>query len=413
MIIGLFMNKNTARFIPVGREKKRLFATILGLTTAVMLGLGFWYFQPENTHETDQKRAPQTTRLSPGEIQLSSAQLPELKIGPVTAQDFESRREAIGIIDFNQDKTVQVFSPYQGRIGKMLVRAGDDVVRGQVLYTVQIPDIATAAAALISTAGTLKVATQTLRRAQALYESQSIPLKELQQNTADQQAADAANRAARKTLTLFGLTDKDIDKVEAQRNVDTEMSVRSPFAGRVTARAGAVGQLVQPGSGTPPIVVADLQTLWMVANVPEAELAGYTAGQAVTVKVAAYPDMTFAGKLNYIGDSADAASHRFMVRAEVPNVKRLLKPQMLANFNITLGAPVSAVAVPANAIAREGDGSVSVWVTQDGSRFKRRTVQVGQLQGGMVQVTAGLSAGEQIARDKALFLSNLDLITTN
>ena len=406
------MNKNTARFVPTGRKKKRLFVVATGLAV-VVLGLGFWYFQPENIHKTDQKGVPQTIRLGPGEIQLTSAQLPELKIGPVTAQSFESRREAIGIIDFNQDKTVQVFSPYQGRISKMLVRAGDDVARGQVLYTVQISDIATAAAALISTAGTLKVATQTLLRAQALYESQSIPLKELQQNTADQQAADAANRAARKTLALFGLTDKDIENAEIQRNVDTEMSVRSPFAGRVTARAGAVGQLVQPGSGTPPIVVADLQTLWMVANVPEAELAGYTVGQAVAVKVAAYPDMTFAGKLNYIGDSADAASHRIMVRAEVPNVKRLLKPQMLANFNITLGAPVNAVAVPANAIAREGDGSVSVWVTQDGSRFKRRTVQVGQLQGGMVQVTAGLDAGERIARDKALFLSNLYLITTN
>lgn len=407
------MNKNTARFMPQGRDKKRLLAAALGVAVVVLIGLGVWYFQPEKPHETDSKRAPQTIRLGPGEIQLTSAQVPELNIGLVASQNFDSKREAIGIIDFNQDKTVQVFSPYQGRISKILVRAGDDVARSQVLYTVQIPDIATAAAALISTAGTLKVATQTLRRAQALYDGQSISLKELQQNTADQQAADAAYRAARKTLALFGLADKDIEQVEAQRNVDTEMPVRSPFAGRVTARAGAVGQLVQPGSGTPPIVVADLSTLWMVANVPEAELAGYTTGQAVTVKVAAYPDMTFAGKINYIGDSADAASHRIMVRAEVPNVKRLLKPQMLANFNITLGAPVNAVAVPANAIAREGDGSVSVWVTQDDSRFKRRTVQIGRLQDGMVQVTAGLNAGERIARDKALFLSNLYLITTN
>ena len=242
------MNKNAARFVPTGRRKKRLFVVATGLAVVVVLGLGFWYFQPENTHKTDQKGVPQTIRMGPGEIQLTSAQLPELKIGPVTAQSFESRREAIGIIDFNQDKTVQVFSPYQGRISKMMVRAGDDVARGQVLYTVQIPDIATAAAALISTAGTLKVATQTLRRAQALYESQSIPLKELQQNTADQQAADAANRAARKTLALFGLTDKDIENAEIQRNVDTEMSVRSPFAGRVTARAGAASAMRRRGN---------------------------------------------------------------------------------------------------------------------------------------------------------------------
>ena len=407
------MNKNTQPSTTVWREKKRPLIVILCVSVAVILGLGVWYFKSGSTTEIVKPSAPQAVRIGTDEIQLTKEQLPELNVGPVASQSFESRRDAIGIIDFNQDKAVQVFSPYQGRIGSMLVRAGEDVTRGQVLYTVQIPDIASAASTLISTTGTLKVSNQTLQRAQALYETQSISLKELQQNTADQQAADAAYRAARKTLALFGLTDKDIEDIGAQRKVDTEMQVRSPFAGRVTARAGAVGQLVQPGSGTPPIVVADLQTLWMVANVPEAELAGYSIGQIVIVKVAAYPEMTFTGKINYISDSADPTTHRITVRAEVPNGKRLLKPQMLANFNITVGAPVDSIAVPANAVAREGDGSISVWVTQDGSRFKRREVKVGLFQNGKVQVISGLNAGEKIARDKALFLSNLYLITIN
>lgn len=407
------MNKNTPHWPPTWREGKRPLIVLLGLGISALLGLGLWYFQSGSSTEIVKASAPQAIRIGTDEIQLTKEQLPELNVGSIASQSFESRRDAIGIIDFNQDKAVQVFSPYQGRIGKMLVRAGDEVLREQVLYTVQIPDIASAASTLISTTGTLKVSNQTLQRAQALYETQSISLKELQQNTADQQAADAAYRAARKTLALFGLTEKDIEDIGVQRKVDTEMQVRSPFAGRVTARAGAVGQLVQPGTGTPPIVVADLQTLWMVASVPEAELAGYSIGQAVTVKVAAYPDMSFIGKVNYISDSADPATHRITVRAEVANSKRLLKPQMLANFNITVGAPVNSIAVPANAIAREGDGSISVWVTQDGSRFKRRDVKVGLFQNGMVQVIAGLNAGEKIARDKALFLSNLYLITIN
>lgn len=351
--------------------------------------------------------------MGPDEVQLTAEQTTELKVGLVESQTFESKREAIGIIDFNQDMAVQVFSPYQGRIGSLRVRAGEEVTSGQVLYTVQIPDLATAASMLISTAGTLKVASQTLRRAQTLYETQSIALKELQQNTADQQAADAAYHAARKTLSLFGLMNKEIEDIEAKRSVDTEMQIRSPFAGRVTARAGAVGQLVQPGSGSAPMMVANLQTLWMVASVPESELASFKLGQSVSVKVQAYPDTNFDGKITYIADSADAATHRITVRAEVSNSKRLLKPQMLATFNITLGQPVSGVAVPSNALAREGDGSMSVWVAQDGLRFKRRTVQTGLVQNGMVQVTGGLKAGEKIARDKALFLSNLYLITVN
>lgn len=383
---------------------------LCGFSVLVVMG-SYLYFR--SVPDAVSIAAPQVIRVGPDEVQLMSEQILELKVGVVDTQTFELKRDAIGIIDFNQDMAVQVFSPYQGRIASMLVRAGEDVTRGQVLYTVQIPDLASAASLLISTTGTLRVANQTLRRAQGLYETQSIALKELQQNTADQQAADAAYRAARKTLSLFGLTNKDIEDMEAQRKVDTEMQVRSPFAGRVTARAGAVGQLVQPGSGNAPLTVANLQTLWMVASVPESELASYGLGQSVAVKVPAYPDMTFAGKVNFISDTADAATHRITVRAEVPNSKHLLKPQMLANFNITLGLPVSSVAVPANALAREGDGSMSVWVAGEGGRFTRRQVKTGIVQNAVVQILAGLAPGEKIARDKALFLSNLYLITVN
>ena len=344
---------------------------------------------------------------------MVSEQVAELKVGEVKAQAFEQLREAIGIIDLNQDNAVQVFSPYQGRIGQIGVKAGDDVSKGQVLYTVQIPDLAQAASALISASGNLRVANETLRRAQALAEGQSIPQKELQQNIADQQAADAAYRAARKTIELFGLSAHDIDTIETTRKVDTEMPVRSPFAGRVTARAGAVGQLVQPGNAPAPVAVANLQHLWMVANVPESELASYRLGQEAKVKVQAYPDKTFNGRLSYIGDTTDPVTHRIVVRADIADPQHLLKAQMLASFAIRVGATVTSPGVPQNALAREGDGSMSVWVTLDGVRFKRRVVKTGLIQNGMVQVTEGLKVGETVAQDKGLFLSNLYLITTN
>ena len=395
------------------RQIKPLYMALLGFGLVAFLGFGYEYAYSTPPQEVAKTPIVRLIRTGPDEVQLTNEQTAEMKVGVVEAETFLSSHEAIGIIDFNQDMAVQVFSPYQGRIGTMKVRAGENVTAGQVLYTVQIPDLASAASVLISTTGTLKVTTQTLQRAQALYETQSIPLKELQQNTADEQAAEAAYQAARKTLALFGLVNKEIEEIEAKHKVDTEMQIRSPFAGRVTARLGAVGQLVQPGSGTAPVMVANLQTLWMVASVPETELASYQLGQVVKVKVQAYPDEDFSGKINYISDSIDAATHRITIRAEVSNAKHILKPQMLASFNITTGLPKSSVAVPANALAREGDGSISVWVTQDGNRFKRRKVQTGMVQNGIVQVTDGLKTGEKIARDKALFLSNLYLITVN
>jgi cobalt-zinc-cadmium efflux system membrane fusion protein len=411
------MKKNIPDRVSFLRQFKPLVWLWGGLVLVALVGVGY-VFSQASVPEKAVKVAPvPVIRTGVDEVQLTAEQVLELNVGSVGVQTFELKREAIGNIDFNQDMAVQVFSPYQGRIGSILVRAGDDVTAGQVLYTVQIPDLPVAASMLISAAGTLKVTSQTLRRAQALVESQSIPLKELQQNTADQQAAEAAYQAARKTLSLFGLVNKEIEEIEAKHKIDTEMPIRSPFAGRVTARAGAVGQLVQPGSGSAPLTVANLQTLWMVASVPESELASYQLGQPVSVKVPAYPDTTFSGKVTYIADVADAVTHRVVVRADVGNAKRLLKPQMLATFNITLGQPVSSVAVPANALAREGNGALSVWVSQEGTpavtRFKRRAVQAGMLQNGMVQITEGLKPGEKIARDKALFLSNLYLITVN
>ena len=86
---------------------------------------------------------------------------------------------------------------------------------------------------------------------------------------------------------------------------------------------------------------------------------------------------------------------------------------MLASFRISLGASQTSPALPVNALAREGDGSYSVWVTEEGQQFKRRTVETGATQDGMVQITKGLAVGEKVAKDKALFLSNLYATATN
>ncbi|WP_293504784.1 efflux RND transporter periplasmic adaptor subunit [Roseateles sp.] len=357
--------------------------------------------------------APSVLLLNGDTVRLEPAQAAELKVGPVQTRYFQARREAIGSIDFDQDHAVQVFSPYQGRIGRVLVRAGDEVRKGQVLYTVQVPDLAQAASTLISTAGALQVATATLKRAQALAASESIPQKELQQAAAEQQAADGAYRAARKALGLFGLDSADINEIEKSRHVDTEMPVRSPLAGRVVTRSAAEGLLVQPGAGNPPVMVADLRRLWMVASVPESELGSYRLGQKVVVTVPAYPDRRFTGILSHIGDVADPASHRISLRAEVADAEHLLRPQMLAQFAIELQPAREDLAIHEKALAREGDGSFSAWVTQDAQSFTRRKVTTGMTQDGWVQVTGGLKAGERIAQDRALFLSNLAQMAQN
>jgi cobalt-zinc-cadmium efflux system membrane fusion protein len=349
----------------------------------------------------------QPQSLPTNSISVSADQAKEIKVGNISYLDFEEIREAVGLIDFDKNHTAEVYSPYQGRVAKVFKVAGDDVKEGDALFTVLAPDAAQASAALVSSAGVLKQANETLKRAQELYDFKSISLKEYQQNLSDQQTAEGNYLAAKKSMELFGFTQTDIAEVIAGRKVDIELSIRSPYSGRVVSRAVAVGQLVQPGNGPAPFVVSDTTHLWMVANVPESEIPLYHVGQSAHVKVQAYMDKLYSAKIIYVADSVDPVTHRLILRAKIDDPRRELRANMLASFVIGLNPPINSIAIPETALVRDSDGSRIVWVTNDGKNFTRRIVKVGIFQAGYVQILDGLKEGDSIALTKAIYLSNL------
>jgi len=180
----------------------------------------------------------------------------------------------------------------------------------------------------------------------------------------------------------------------------------SPMNGTITSRSAAEGQYVQPGNAPAPVSVSDTDSLWLVANVPETDLPRLAAGQAIIASVAAIPDRRFEGSISNIGATVDPATHTVPVRAVVRDTTHLLRPQMLASFRIRTGAPLRAPAVPPGAIVREGDGTLTVFATDDGRNFHRRVVHTGLEQDGVIQVLDGLLAGETVATNGALLLSN-------
>ena len=384
---------------------------------ALMIGLGvivlallIWGFV-HLLQGLNKKPTPIEKPSAENTVQISVEQAKEIKTGLVASYDFQELREAVGVIDFDKYKTADVFSPYQGRINKVLVEAGNDVKKGQTLYTVLAPDVAQASSALLSAAGIYKQANETLKRARDLYEFKSISQRELEQNISEQQTAEANFVAAKKSMALFGFSDTEIDQVVSARKVDTELSIKSPISGRVITRNAATGQLVQPGVAPAPITVSDTTNLWMVAQVPESEAPFYKIGQSVIVKVQAYRYKLFPGKIVYVADSVDPATRRLTLYAQIRDPERELKPQMLASFNIEITKPEPYPAIPAEAVVRENNGTRVVWSTADGKLFKRRVVSIGITQAGLVQVLDGLQAGEMIALNKALFLSNLYSVT--
>jgi cobalt-zinc-cadmium efflux system membrane fusion protein len=340
-------------------------------------------------------------------VELTDKQTGSLTIVPVQLRGFELSKTAVGTIDFDENMLVQVFSQYPGKILKAFFNLGDEVRQGDTLFTIDSPDLLQAESALLASAGILELQTRTLARATQLLRAGGSAQKDVDQATSDHQTADGNFKAARKAVRIFGKTDAEIDQILAQRKVDSTLLVPSPISGRIIARNAAPGLLTQPGNAPAPYSVADLSMMWMIANVIETDAPAYSVGQEVEVRVPAYPDTVFRGHVTTLGSMIDPNSHRQLVRSEIADPQHLLRSGMFASFVIRVGAPIQSAAIPAQGVVREGDGTMTVWVTADRHRFMKRTVKVGlQQQAGWSQILEGVAPGELVVGDGAVFLSN-------
>ena len=341
------------------------------------------------------------------ELNLADAQLGMISVGSVSERTFPLERQAVGSIDFNEDMSTQVFPPYQGRIVKLYAKIGDNVKRGQTLFTIESPDLIQADSNLIAAAGILELTTFALERAKKLYTVDGIAEKDLQQAVSDQQAAEGALKAARDAVAVFGKSQSDIDRMIKTRTIDPDLKVLSPMSGRITTRNAAPGDFVQPGNLPPPYSVADISRMWVNASVTESDMPLVRKGQKVHVTLMALPGRTFEGEIAVVGSAIDPQLHRGLIRAEIDDPNHELLPGMFASFVIVTGEPVTAAAVPLDGVVREGDGSMTVWVTTDRRRFVKRIVKVGLVHGGYDQILEGVRTGDGVVTKGAVFLDNL------
>lgn len=339
-------------------------------------------------------------------VDLSDSQLASVKVEPIEEREFPVEKDAVGGIDFNEDMSVQVFTPYQGRIISLFAEVGDDVKKGQTLFTIDSPDLLQAESTLIAAAGVLDLTNRNLARLQELYTTRAVSQAALEQSISDQQTAQGNLRAARDAVRIFGKTDAEIDQIVAQRLADPTLVVPSPINGRITARNAAPGLFVQPGSAPAPYTVANIDTMWMLANVAEIDSPVFRAGQPQQVRISAFPGRVFEGKVTTIGASVDPNTRRVLVRSEIKDPQHELRAGMFANFIISVGAPTRSPAIPVDGVVREGDGTMTVWVTADRRHFTQRTVKIGEESEGFRQILDGVKVGELAATEGAIFLSN-------
>lgn len=381
---------------------------IAGLAAALLCGLGFKLAGSRGAQESGPSKPPpvDASSAAPSDtLELRPDELGQFKILPAEERTFAIRREAVGSIDFNQDMSVDVFPPVQGKVLRLFAAAGDDVRQGAPLYTIDSPDLVQAGSALISAAGVLELTTRALARAKELQGVQGISQKDFDQAVSDQQGAEASLRGARDAVRIFGKTDQEMDSIVSHRKIDSELVVHSPISGRVTARNAAPGLLAQPGTPPAPITLSDVSTLWMLADVAENDFGLLKLGLPVDVSVKAYPGRTFQGKIVNIGASVDPSTRRVAVRSEIKDPGHELRPGMFATFVIQIGETRSP-AVPRQGVIREGDGTICVWTTKDKKTMTRKPVKPGLEQDGFVQILDGVVPGDLVATEAALFLSS-------
>ncbi len=357
-------------------------------------------------------QARRTQHYTPTEAQWAT-----LKVEPVAEQMFRAEHVTEGKIAVNEDRSTPIFSPYAGRVTKLLVKPGDEVERGQPLFVVDATDMVQTQNDFIGAVTGMNKARSRLNLAQIvekrnhdLYEGKAVALKDWQNAQAeliaaqnDVRSADVALQAARNRLRILGRADAEIAAFEQKGTISAETPIYAPIAGTIVQRKVGPGQYVSSGASDPVFVIGDLSTVWLYAYVRESDAPHVHVGQALQFKVLAYPSETFPAKISHVATALDSNTRRLLVSATVRNDRKLLKPEMLASVTIQVGPASASAAVPRDAVITEGDRA-RVWVVLPDKSIELRLIQTGLVSGRMIQVLDGVKPGDMIITRGALFI---------
>ncbi|HEX2789293.1 MAG TPA: efflux RND transporter periplasmic adaptor subunit [Steroidobacteraceae bacterium] len=368
-----------------------LIAVVIVAGTLLGRGLG-----RHDSHEAASAPPPGTFRPTP-------QQLKTLTIEPVTVHQFVSQEITEGKIAVNGDRSTPVFSPYSGRITRVIAGLGDSVKAGQPLATIEASEFAQAQSDLATALAQLKLARTSETRRHALYDAKGGSMADWLQSQADLSAAEASVRSVRNRLRILGYSEQAIDGLGSDEHTGAVAQIVAPISGVIVDRQLGPGQYAQAGGSTPVFTIADMSSVWMVGNVREADAGHVKRGQTVEVGVLAYPDRTFTARVIYVAPTIDPNTHRLTVRAVIDNADGALKPEMFASFRILTSEGAEAPAVPASAVVYEGD-SAHVWVLQSADAIAIRPIRAGRASDGFVEVLDGLKPGERVVTRGSLFI---------
>src|SRR4030081_2510579 len=405
------LSKLTKQLQMLSRPRLAVGAALLALAVAALYGLVHISGAQQHSEVSSQSRKG-LQRYIP-----SPAEWASLTIQPVTERAFRAEHVTEGKIAVDEDRSTPVFSPYAGRVTKLLARPGEGVVQGQPLFVIEAADTVQAQNDFIAAMTGLNKARSALdlaqlqhKRAKDLFEGKAVPLKDYQQAEAtltqaqnDLRSTQTALEASRNKLRILGFTDEAVSTFQEMGRINPETTILAPIAGTVVQRKIGPGQYVNSGASDPVFVIGDLSTVWLTAFVRETEASAVAVGQEMTFSLLALPGRTLTARITYVATAIDPATRRLMVRATVDNAGGQLKPEMFATVTIYAPGDQPSVGVPKQALIYEGS-EVRVWVAHEDKTIELRRITTGLTNGDLVEVHGNLKPGEQIVTKGSLFI---------
>jgi len=281
----------------------------------------------------------------------------------VKKENLQEQTTAYSYLDFVENNRKTISARFNGRIEKLLVdKTGDYVKKGQPLFEIYSPD---------------------------LVQAQNEYLISLNNSS----GSNSLLKAAQKKLEIFGLTKEQIKNLESTKEINITITYYSPISGTVIDKKVQEGVYVNEGTAI--YDIAELSTLWNIAEVYESNLANVQIGSSVKLHLRAYPNEEFNGKVTFIYPVVNSQTRTVKVRSEVSNYGGKLKPQMYGEtfFSKTGG---QGLLVPADAVIIAGKRAV-IWAKTGDGMFEARSVQIGNRYGDKYQIISGVKEGDEIA----------------
>ncbi|AFL89580.1 RND family efflux transporter, MFP subunit [Terriglobus roseus DSM 18391] len=343
--------------------------------------------------------AAQTDPLA---VKVPPALRGSLKLGAPHLTDVSGTLQVSGRVETDASRIARVGSPVAGRILKLNAFEGQNVRAGTVLAMLHSTNLSDTQLSLIKAYSTETLAQAATKRAEQLVEADVIGRAELERRRAELVQASAEVSSYETQLRGLGMTSQQLKTLQSTRRLSADYPIVTPRGGTVLERKVTVGQVIQPAD--PAYTIADLSSVWIVANVPEEEAAMLHKGLEVSVRIPARPEQSIRGALSYVAPTVDPATRTVEVRMDLANTQGLFKPDELASVTFN-GHTERKLTIPQTAIVRE-ENKDYIFVKTSADNFLLREVELGDESKDERVVLSGVNASETVVLDGAFHLNN-------